>query len=154
MNSDTESSTHAGDAHGGPKTLHRRFVRAVVPDSLTIAAASFNFGSANVVIALAIASMKATLVALFFMHLIWDKPVNAIIAIAGFLFLGIFLMFDFLDVTSRVNYLPNNMPPMQNATPAPDSMNPLKTPAPQPLTPACRRSHKAAEEHRASDEQK
>ena len=67
-----------------------------------MAAASFNFGSANVVIALAIASVKATLVALFFMHLIWDKPVNAIIVIAGFLFLGIFLMFDFLDVDSRV----------------------------------------------------
>ena len=95
-------------------------------------AASFNFGCGNIVIALAIATMKATLVALFFMHLLWDKPVNAIIAVAGFLFLGIFLMFDFLDVTSRVNYLPNNMPQMENATPAPDSMNPLRTPAPRP----------------------
>ena len=108
-----------------------------------MAAASFNFGSANVVIALAIATVKATLVALFFMHLVWDKPVNSIIAIAGFLFLGIFLMFDFLDVTSRNVYPPRNMPPMQNATPVPDSMNPLKTPAPQPLTPA-----PAAEEHK------
>ena len=27
------------------------------------------------------------------MHLLHDKPVNAVIAIAGFLFLGIFLMF-------------------------------------------------------------
>ncbi len=38
--------------------------------------------------ALAIATVKAALVALFFMHLRWDKPVNAIIAVAGFLFLG------------------------------------------------------------------
>ena len=30
-------------------------------------------------IALVIASMKASLVALFFMHLRWDKPMNAII---------------------------------------------------------------------------
>jgi len=103
---------------------------------ITVAAASFNFGSANVVIALAIATMKAMLVALFFMHLVWDKPVNAIIAVAGFLFLGIFLMFDFLDVTTRDHLQPRNMPPMQNATPAPDSMNPLKTGPPQPLTPA------------------
>jgi cytochrome c oxidase subunit 4 len=115
---------------------------------LTIAAASFNFGSANVVIALAIASVKATLVALFFMHLVWDKPVNAIIAIAGFLFLGIFLMFDFLDVTSRVNFLPNNMPNMENATPAPDSMNPQRTAPPRPLQAAPATAPGVKEEHK------
>jgi len=135
MSSDTESATHAGQHHGGPRIYTANLFALLFLTVLTVAAASFNFGSANVVIALAIASVKATLVALFFMHLIWEKPVNAIIAIAGFLFLGIFLMFDFLDVTSRVNYLPNNMPQMQNATPAPDSMNPLKTPAPQPFAP-------------------
>jgi cytochrome c oxidase subunit 4 len=144
MNSDTESATHAGQHHGGPKIYTANLFALLFLTVLTIAAASFNFGSANVVIALAIASVKATLVALFFMHLVWDKPVNAIIAGAGFLFLGIVLMFDVLDVTSRVNYLPNNMPQLQNATPAPDSMNPLKTPAPQPLTPA----PAAPEEHK------
>jgi cytochrome c oxidase subunit 4 len=129
-------STHTeSHSHGGPKIYTANLFALLFLTIITVAAASFNFGSANVVIALAIASVKATLVALFFMHLVWDKPVNSIIAIAGFLFLGIFMMFDFIDVTSRVNYLPNNMPPMQNATPAPDSMNPLKTPAPQPLTP-------------------
>ena len=138
MSSDTESATHAGQHHGGPRIYTANLFALLFLTVLTVAAASFNFGSANVVIALAIASVKATLVALFFMHLIWEKPVNAIIAIAGFLFLGIFLMFDFLDVTSRVNYLPNNMPQMQNATPAPDSMNPLKTPAPQPSDAGCR----------------
>jgi cytochrome c oxidase subunit 4 len=136
MNSDTESSTHTGGAHGGPRTYTAVLFALMFLTVLTVAAASFNFGSANVVIALAIASVKATLVALFFMHLIWDKPVNAIIAIAGFLFLGIFLMFDFLDVTSRVNYLPNNMPKMENATPPPDTMNPLTTAPPRPLEPA------------------
>ena len=147
MSSDTESSTHAGDAHGGPKTYTAVLFALLFLTILTVAAASFNFGSANVVIALAIASMKATLVALFFMHLVWDKPVNAIIAIAGFLFLGIFLMFDFIDVSSRVNYLPNNMPQMENATPPPDSMNPLKTPAPRPLDPAPA-APAATEEHK------
>ena len=136
MSSDTESATHAGQHHGGPRIYTANLFALLFLTVLTVAAASFNFGSANVVIALAIASMKATLVALFFMHLIWEKPVNAIIAIAGFLFLGIFLMFDFIDVSSRVNYLPNNMPQMENATPPPDSMNPLKTPPPQPLAPA------------------
>ena len=42
---------------------------------------------------------------------------NAMIAVAGFLFLGIFLMFDFLDVDIRTNFQPRNLPTMQNATP-------------------------------------
>ena len=130
------SSHNQTHSHGGPKIYTANLFALLFLTIVTIAAASFNFGSANVVIALAIATLKATLVALFFMHLVWDKPVNSIIAIAGFLFLGIFLMFDFLDVGTRVNFQPRNMPQMENATPVPDSMNPLKTPAPKPLEPA------------------
>ena len=140
--SQQHSEAHAH--HGGPKIYTANLFALLFLTIITVAAASFNFGSANVVIALAIATVKATLVAMFFMHLIWDKPVNSIIAIAGFLFLGIFLMFDFLDVTSRNVYPPRNMPNMENATPAPDSMNPLKTPAPRPLEPAPAK----AEEHK------
>ena len=130
------SSHNETHSHGGPKIYTANLFALLFLTIVTVAAASFNFGSANVVIALAIATVKATLVALFFMHLVWDKPVNSIIAIAGFLFLGIFLMFDFLDVGTRVNFQPRNMPQMENATPVPDSMNPLKTPAPKPLEPA------------------
>ena len=128
----TETHTH----HVGPKIYTANLFALLFLTIITVAAASFNFGSANVVIALAIASVKAILVGLFFMHLLWDKPVNAIILVAAFLFLGIFLMFDFLDVTSRNVYPPRNMPPMENATPVPDTMNPLKTAAPKPLEPA------------------
>jgi len=146
MSAHTESHTQHTESHahhGGPKIYTANLFALLFLTVITVAAASFNFGSANVVIALAIATVKAILVGLFFMHLIWDKPVNAIIIIAGFLFLGIFLMFDFIDVGSRVNFQPRNMPNMENATPPPDSMNPLKTPPPQPLTPA-----PAAEEHK------
>jgi len=128
----SESQAH----HGGPKVYTANLFALLFLTIVTVAAASFNFGSANVVIALAIASVKAALVALFFMHLVWDKPVNSIIAVAGFLFLGIFMMFDFLDVGTRVNLQPRNVPNMENATPVPDSMNPLLTPPPKPLEPA------------------
>src|SRR5262249_25062947 len=123
-------------AHGGPKVYTANLMALLFLTIITVAAASFNFGQANVVIALAIATVKASLVALFFMHLRWDKPVNSIIGMAGFLFLGIFLMFDFLDVGSRVNLQPSNMPVMEKPTPTPDSMNPLLTPAPKALAPA------------------
>jgi cytochrome c oxidase subunit 4 len=138
----TETHTHAH--HGGPRIYTANLFALLFLTIITVAAASFNFGAANVVIALAIASVKAILVGLFFMHLIWDKPVNAIILVAAFLFLGIFVMFDFLDVDSRVNFQPRNMAPMENATPVPDSMNPLKTAAPKPLEPA----PAAPEEHK------
>ena len=74
-----------------------------------VAAAYVNLGAGNVVVALVIATIKASLVVLFFMHLRWDKPVNGIIAMAGFLFLGIFLMFDLLDYDSRNNFMPQNL---------------------------------------------
>ena len=76
---------------------------------ITVGASYINFGSGNVVIALTIATIKATIVALIFMHLLHDKPVNAVIAVAGFIFLGIFLMFDFIDVDSRTNPQPTNL---------------------------------------------
>ena len=144
------TDTHTHDkSHGGPAIYTANLLALMFLTVITVAAASFNFGSANVVIALAIASVKAILVGLFFMHLLWDKPVNAIILVAAFLFLGIFLMFDFLDVTSRNNFPPRNLTPMENATPVPDSMNPLKAAPPKPLEPA-----KPAEENKAAEEHK
>jgi len=133
MSSHTENTQHA---HGGPLIYTANLVALLILTGITVGASYINFGSANVVIALAIATLKAILVALFFMHLVWDKPVNAIIAVAGFLFLGIFLMFDFIDVGTRVNLQPHNTKAMEKPTPVPDSMNPLKAAPPKPLAPA------------------
>ncbi len=76
---------------------------------VTVAAAGVHFGSAfiNVVIALAIASAKASLVALYFMHLRHDKPINAVIFVVGLVMLGIFLMLSFLDTLTREPVEPN-----------------------------------------------
>jgi cytochrome c oxidase subunit IV len=79
---------------------------------ITVGASYINFGSSavNVVVALTIATIKATLVALFFMHLLHDKKVNALIAVAGFIFLGLFLMFTLLDFDTREHPTPRNLP--------------------------------------------
>ena len=84
--------------------------------AITVGASYINFGEGNVVIALFIATVKGVIVALIFMHLLHDKPVNAVIAVAGFIFLGIFLLFDFLDVGSRTNPQPINLHPLPAAT--------------------------------------
>ena len=95
--------------HGGTAVYAKTLIGLLILTAITVAAASFDFGQGNVVIALVIATIKASLVVLFFMHLRWDKPVNAIIAMAGFLFLGIFLMFCLIDFDARNNYLPSNL---------------------------------------------
>ncbi len=131
------SEHHAHDVSKDPGVYFRTLLTLLVLTGITVGAAGIQFGSgaANIVIALTIATIKATLVALFFMHLAHDKPVNAIIASAGFIFLGIFLLFDFLDVGTRVNLQPHNMPAMAQPTPTPSSMNLLLEPPPQPPAP-------------------
>ena len=88
---------------------------------VTVGASYVNFGSStvNVVIALTIATIKASVVALFFMHLLHEKPINGVIATAGFLFLGIFLMFCVIDIGARRDPLPRNVKaPVAVAAPA------------------------------------
>jgi len=131
--------------HGGPLIYTANLVGLLILTGITVGASYINFGTANVAIALVIATCKAILVALFFMHLKWDKSVNAIAAVAGFLFLGIFLMFDLLDLDHRRDPIPRTIPAMEKPTPVPDSMNPLTTPKPVPYAPAPKAEGEGAE---------
>jgi len=119
MSQDTAHTHDVHAEHGGPKVYTRNLIGLLILTVITVVAAGFDFGSANVVIALGIASLKASLVALFFMHLRWEKKINAIIAVAGFLFLGLFLLFSALDMKSRLDPQPTNLPPVVAPTPAP-----------------------------------
>ena len=58
----------------------------------TVRVSYYDFGSLNILIALLIATMKASLVAAFFMHLRHDKLFNSLAFISAFLFLSIFLL--------------------------------------------------------------
>jgi cytochrome c oxidase subunit 4 len=82
----------------------------LVLTAVTVAASGIHFGSpaVNVIVALGIASLKASLVALFFMHLLHDKPLNALIFVSGLVFLAIFLILTLIDVDFR---LPADVPP-------------------------------------------
>lgn len=75
---------------------------------VTVTAAGIDFGPYNTVIALVIATLKASLVALFFMHLRHDK-FNAVVFLGGVLFLAVFLIFTLFDINSRVTVLPGNL---------------------------------------------
>ena len=64
---------------------------------ITVFAASIDFGPANVWIALGIAGVKATMVVLLFMHLLWDRPFNGVVFVASIAFLAIFIAFTMTD---------------------------------------------------------
>jgi len=108
-------SSHNGHAHNETRTYTLTLLTLLILTALTVFAAGIDFGSntINVVIALTIATVKATLVALFFMHLLYDKPVNAVVLVTSFLFLGLFLGLSYTDVSSRVKYDPINHRPPQ-----------------------------------------
>lgn len=67
-------------------------------------------GSANIIIAMAIATTKATLVCLYFMHLKFDKKFHMIAFLSSLIFLGLFLTFTMLDINTRDDSQPFNKP--------------------------------------------
>jgi cytochrome c oxidase subunit 4 len=67
----------------------------------TVRVSYYDFGSLNIIIALLIATMKASLVAAFFMHLRHDKLFNTLAFLAAFLFLAIFILLTYDDLGKR-----------------------------------------------------
>jgi cytochrome c oxidase subunit 4 len=68
---------------------------------VTVLVSYYDFGSANIVIAMIVATMKAGLVATFFMHLRHDKLFNTLTFLAAFLFLAIFILLTYDDIGRR-----------------------------------------------------
>lgn len=68
---------------------------------LTVVVSRFDFGGANMLIAMAIASVKASLVMLFFMHLKYDTAANKIYFLSSFLFLSLLFIFTLSDRATR-----------------------------------------------------
>src|SRR6266853_1234700 len=56
----------------------------------TVGQSYFDFGRLNLAIVIIIASMKASLVVTFFMHLRWDNKFNVLMFISGLCFIGVF----------------------------------------------------------------
>lgn len=104
---------HDGEAHvhGGPKVYGAVLSGLLILTVITVGASYINWGEglANVMIAMLIASLKASLVVLFFMHLRWDKPITAIFFCGTLFFLGLFLIGCYSDYISRPPTEPTNL---------------------------------------------
>ena len=66
---------------------------------ITVASHSVDMGEANLPVALFIALIKATIVALVFMHLRWDRPFNQLIFLSGILFVVLMMAFCLMDTS-------------------------------------------------------
>ena len=69
---------------------------------VTVAVTSIDLGSSgNLIVAMVIATIKATLVVAFFMHLVWDKKLHLILFLTSVLAVILFLS---MSVTDRGEY--------------------------------------------------
>lgn len=74
---------------------------------ITVAVTWVELGRFNLWIAMGIATVKASLVVLYFMHMRYDRPVNAIVFVTSLLFVALFVSIALLD--SRA-YQPEMIP--------------------------------------------
>jgi cytochrome c oxidase subunit 4 len=131
----THSHSHA-EGHGNAVRTYSAVLGALlVLTVITVAASRVDFGSLNVIIAIGIATLKASLVALYFMHLRYDKPMNAVIFVVSLLFLGLFLAGCLTDVESRWDIQPTNLK-VQTTPAAAAAAAPGETAAPAVNAPA------------------
>jgi cytochrome c oxidase subunit IV len=68
---------------------------------VTVWVSLFDFGGANMWIAMGVAALKASLVMGVFMHMLWDTTINKLFFLCSFLFLGLLFLFAFADLTAR-----------------------------------------------------
>jgi cytochrome c oxidase subunit 4 len=73
----------------------------LIATAATVWASHFNVGPYNLVIAMFIAAAKATLVALYFMHLKYDNKLYMFIFTGGILFLAVFVVLTMFDTQRR-----------------------------------------------------
>lgn len=115
------SSSHAHDSHDhghddGAVHAHISptsflvgiFSALIVLTVITVAVSRVDLGPANSFVAILVATIKASLVATFFMHLRHDKPFNAVIFVSAFVFLGVFIVYTLNDLDTRGRIDPSN----------------------------------------------
>jgi cytochrome c oxidase subunit IV len=99
MAHDTESAS--GEHIVSPMLYVGIFLFLMVMTALTVFAASVDLGWANPVVALVIATMKATTVILFFMHVKYSTRMTQIVIVGALFFLFLLLGLTLTDYLSR-----------------------------------------------------
>ena len=93
MSEHTEGGVHVASM----RLLVTVMILLMIGTWLTVSVTHYDFGFLNIWIGLGIATAKAILVGLYFMHLRWDKPFNAFVFVSAFAFLFLFIGFALMD---------------------------------------------------------
>jgi cytochrome c oxidase subunit IV len=92
----------SGQGHVTPlKIYFAIFATLMALTVVTILVAYVDLGQWNKVVALGIASFKATLVVLYFMHVKYQSRLTKLVVVSGFFFLAILLTLTMTDYGSR-----------------------------------------------------
>ncbi len=95
-------SEHSTEHHILPLRIYLSVAAALlVFTAITVIVSQYQFGEYNLLIAMIIAAIKATLVALFFMHLKYDNKIYATVFVGSLLFLAVFIIFTMFDTLRR-----------------------------------------------------
>lgn len=109
--------SHASDASSehhsiGLPTYFAVFGALMVLTFVTVWVAFQDYGYLNNVIALGIATIKATLVVLFFMHVLHSSPLTKIVLLVAVMFFLLLVAFVYADVLTRTMLEIPGRPPM------------------------------------------
>lgn len=97
------SDNHTDPHHVLPFSLYIYVYSALlVLTVLTVFVAQFHFGVFNGLVAMGIATVKASLVAMYFMHLKWDSKLYLVILLGSVGFLFVLAGFSLFDFVTRV----------------------------------------------------
>ena len=100
------STSHGASSGHGDEISHVTPVRLLIGvwaalmvlTVVTVAVTSIDLGSrVNLIIAMAIATVKAGLVVTYFMHLRWDRPFNTLVFLGSLLFVSLFISMTLFD---------------------------------------------------------
>ncbi len=105
----TSADSNVVHAHVSPLwQLMGILVALLILTVATVAVSYANLGNLSILAALLIAAVKGTLVVLYFMHLRYDSPFNALIFSMALLFVALMIGFTLIDTKQ---YQPNLTPP-------------------------------------------
>ncbi len=93
---------HTEEHHTGLRVYAAVCLALFVLTAVTVYVAKFDFGDLNIVVAMVIASIKASIVALYFMHLKFEDKLTWIYALYPLFLLFLLIGFTIMETFTRV----------------------------------------------------
>ncbi len=96
------TENHTEEHHSGFKTYALVCLALFALTGITVYSAGFDFGDFNIVVAMVLASIKASIVAYYFMHLKFEDKLTWIYALYPLFLLFLLIGSTLLEVFTRV----------------------------------------------------